>query len=115
MKIACCSFTGTKHVVSSPELMKTVDFLKVIAEENRLKILCLLQKGDLCVCDIWQYLGLPQNLTSHHLKVLKDFGLITSRKEGLRVHYSIDKKTVHQFNHLLSHFLLSYGKEHRHD
>lgn len=62
-----------------------MDFLKVISEENRLKILCILRKQEKCVCEIWQFLDLPQNLISHHLKVLKDSGLIDSRKEGTKV------------------------------
>ncbi|MGQ9848187.1 MAG: ArsR/SmtB family transcription factor [Bacteroidales bacterium] len=69
-----------------------VEFLKVISEENRLKILCLLKNSEKCVWDIWQYLGLVQNLVSHHLKVLKDFGLVSSKQEGLKVIYSLNKK-----------------------
>lgn len=87
------------------DLTKTVDFLNVIAEKNRLKILCLLGSEERCVCDIWQYLNLPQNLTSHHLKVLKDFKLIKARKEGLRVYYSINKQELLKFNSLLNKFL----------
>jgi ArsR family transcriptional regulator len=93
---------------SAVELRKTVEFLKVVAEENRLKILCMLRAGEKCVCNIWQFLDLPQNLTSHHLKVLKDFGLIEDRKEGLRVYYSINKKEMSKFNSLLNKFLQSY-------
>jgi len=106
MPIKCCT---NKKVAGN--LKKTVNFLNIIAEKNRLKILCLLQSGDKCVCNIWQYLGLSQNLTSHHLKVLKDFGLITSRKEGLWVYYSINKKNIKKFNLSLSKFLQSYGKQ----
>ena len=75
MKSACC-----KNKKSETKLKKVVDFLKIMNEENRLKILCLLQKDEQCVCDIWQCLKLPQNLVSHHLKILKDFGLISSKK-----------------------------------
>ena len=90
---------------STAELEKTIEFLKVVAEENRLKILCILRTGEKCVCDIWQFLDLPQNLTSHHLKVLKDSGLVEDRKEGLRVYYSINKKEMLKFNSLLNKFL----------
>jgi len=97
MKPKC--FIGKKSIAN---LSQTVEFLKIISEENRLKIFCLLKKGEKCVCDIWQYLGLSQNLTSHHLKVLKDFGLVSSRQEGLKVIYSINKKVIKRFSKLLN-------------
>jgi ArsR family transcriptional regulator len=105
MKTFSCKNKKTNH-----ELKKTADFLRVISEENRLLLLCLLKKGEMCVCEIWQYLDLPQNLTSYHLKALKDFGLINDRKEGLKVYYSINKKELTKFNSLLNKFLQSYGK-----
>jgi ArsR family transcriptional regulator len=91
-------------------LSRTADFLKIISEENRLKILCLLMDGEKCVCDIWQYLGLAQNLVSHHLKVLKNFGLVSSRQEGLKVIYSIDKKIIKKYLESLNNFLNLYGE-----
>ncbi len=103
MKPKCC-----RNKESTAELGKAVEFLKVVAEENRMKILCMLRSGEKCVCDIWQFLDIPQNLTSHHLKVLKDFGLVDDRKDGLRVYYSINKKEVNKYNSLLNKFLQSY-------
>jgi len=86
-------------------LSQTSEFLKIISEENRLKILCLLQNGEKCVCEIWQYLNLPQNLVSHHLKILKDFGLVSSKQKGLKVIYSINKKVVKKYSKLLNNYL----------
>ena len=105
MKPKCC-----KNKKSADELLKTTEFLKIIAEENRLKILCILRDGEKCVCDIWQYLKLPQNLTSHHLKVLKDFGIVSSRQEGLKVIYSTNKNVIKKYSKLLNNYLNSYGK-----
>jgi ArsR family transcriptional regulator len=100
MKPACCQ--GKK---SNADLSHTVKFLKAISEESRLKILCMLRESEKCVCEIWQYLGLPQNLASHHLKVLKDLNLIDSRKEGLKVFYSINKRVISNYLKLLTKFL----------
>lgn len=105
MKPKCC--VEKKSVI---DLSQTVKFLKIISEENRLKILCLLREGEKCVCEIWQYLGLAQNLTSHHLKVLKDFELVSSRQEGLKVIYSINKKVIKKYLKLLDNHLNSYGE-----
>jgi len=105
MKPKCC--IDKKSVAN---LSQTVEFLKIISEENRLKILCLLREKEKCVCDIWQYLDLAQNLTSHHLKVLRDFGLVSSRQEGLKVIYSINKKVIKRYSKLLNNYLNSYGE-----
>jgi len=100
MNLNCC-----KTRKSKTKLKEVVDFLKVISEENRLKILCLLRKKEKCVCEIWQCLDLPQNLVSHHLKVLKDFGLINSRKESTKVLYKSNKKVEKKYLKLLNKFL----------
>ncbi|HBB38158.1 MAG: Arsenical resistance operon repressor [Candidatus Magasanikbacteria bacterium GW2011_GWD2_43_18] len=103
-KAPCCT-----HKKTNKDLTHTIEFLKIISQEQRLKILCLLKNGEHCVCDIWQHLDMPQNLVSHHLKVLKDYGLITSRKDGTKVLYTIHEKAVTQHTHLLNHFLIPYG------
>lgn len=105
MKPNCC-----KNKTAKNELTDAVKFLKVIAEENRLKILCMLRLGERCVCEIWQYLDLPQNLISHHLKVLKKFGLVDDRRVGLNIFYTINKKNSVKYNSLLNKFLKSYGE-----
>jgi ArsR family transcriptional regulator len=87
------------------EIIKNAQLLRAIADENRLQILQMLQLGEKCVCEIWKHLGLSQNLISHHLKVLKDFNLISSRKEGLWVFYKINKSELSKFNSLLNKFL----------
>ncbi|MDZ7611233.1 MAG: metalloregulator ArsR/SmtB family transcription factor [Candidatus Moranbacteria bacterium] len=96
----CCETEKSKQ-----KLARTTEFLKVVAEENRLKILCILKKHELCVCEIWQQLDLPQNLTSHHLKVLKDFDLVDSKKEGTKVIYFLNSRTIKKYYSLLSRYL----------
>ena len=100
MSSSCC-----KNKKSDKNLEEVIEFLKVISEKNRLKILCVLKKEEMCVCDIWSCLDLPQNLTSHHLKVLKDFNLVDSRKEGTKVIYSINSQKIDRCALLLSHYI----------
>ena len=102
-KILCCQ--NDPH--SKNDLQEITEFLKIINEPNRLKILCFLRHGKQCVCDIWKSLDLPQNLASHHLKALKDFGLIESRQEGRKVIYSSNKDTISKYASLLNNFLIS--------
>ncbi len=101
MKPKCCK--NNKNAIA--DLLQTIEFLKIISEKNRLKIICLLKKKKECVCDIWQCLNLPQNLVSHHLKVLKDFKLVSSKQKGLKVVYSLNKKVVKRFSKLLNNFI----------
>jgi len=100
MEQKCCT-----EPKSQKKITDTAKFLKVIAEENRLKILCLLKAGELCVCDIWENLGIPQNLASHHLKILKSAQLIDSKKIGLKVIYFLDKKTIERLGSSISNLL----------
>jgi len=80
--------------------------LKVISEPNRLQIICLLFSGEKCVCQLEDALALSQNLVSHHLKVLKDAGLIDFCKCGKWRHYSLDSKAFaelqSEFTNLMS-------------
>lgn len=87
------------------ELSEMIDFLKIISEENRLKIICFLKNKEKCVCEIQEFLDIPQNLVSHHLKVMKNFNLIKSNKIGLNVFYSLDKDIIKKYSSLLNNFL----------
>jgi len=63
--------------------------LAAVAEPTRLRLLALLQGGEACVCDLYGALDLPQPLVSRHLGVLRRAGLVTARREGLWMHYSL--------------------------
>ncbi len=62
---------------------------KSLSEETRLRIVKLLEHGELCVCDIVAALDMIQPKVSFHLAVLKEAGLIKDRKQGKWTHYSI--------------------------
>ena len=62
---------------------------KAISDPTRLKILYLLQNGELCVCEIITALEKPQSTISHHLNVLKSAGFIKGRKERVWIHYKL--------------------------
>lgn len=81
-------------------------YLKIISEPNRLKILLLLKQGQLCVCQIYVHLELPQNLVSHHLKMLKNFGLLKSFKQGLKIIYSRNEAEIKKQQKLLGKIIL---------
>jgi DNA-binding transcriptional ArsR family regulator len=63
--------------------------LKVCGHPIRLKILCLIEKEDACVTELWHCLGQAQPVVSQHLAVLKEKGIVTSEIKGNRRIYSI--------------------------
>jgi len=84
----CCS---TK-TIESKQVVSLSLLLKLVSEESRLKLLCILKKEKHCVCEIMEHINLSQSLISHHLRDLKDAGIVTDEKKGLRVYYSLTKK-----------------------
>ena len=70
---------------------------KALADPTRVRIVWMLldtDKRELCVCDIALNFPLGQPTISHHLKSLKNAGLVRSRKEGLRVFYSVNRERL---------------------
>jgi ArsR family transcriptional regulator len=67
---------------------------KALSDETRIRILKLLEGGELCVCDIVTALDMIQPKVSFHLCVLKDAGLIKDRKQGKWIHYSLDESDI---------------------
>jgi ArsR family transcriptional regulator len=63
---------------------------KALSEETRLRILKLLEHGELCVCDIVAALDMVQPKVSFHLNALKEAGFLKDRKQGRWTHYRID-------------------------
>jgi ArsR family transcriptional regulator len=63
---------------------------KALSDETRLRIIKLLEKGELCVCDITAALDMVQPKISFHLNTLKAAGLIKDRKAGRWIHYSLE-------------------------
>ena len=69
--------------------MELIPIFKALSDETRLRIIKLLEHGELCVCDIAAVLRTSQPKISFHLSTLKEAGLIKDRREGKWIHYSI--------------------------
>ena len=75
--------------------MKGLNLLKCICDETRFEILEMLQKKEeLCVNDFVEKLKKDQPLISHHLKTLKNCGIVKSRDEGKKSMYSISNRQL---------------------
>ncbi len=68
--------------------------LKVCGHPLRLKILCLIEKEDACVTELWTCLNQSQPVISQHLAVLKEKGIVASQVQGNKRYYSISDPFV---------------------
>lgn len=73
-------------------MQKTELFLKALADQNRLRMVALLAKQKLCVCELAEVLGITQPSVSKHLKKLKEAGIISSEQDGLWTNYFLHEK-----------------------
>ena len=83
-------------------MQEILAIFKALSEETRLRILKLLENGELCVCDIVAALDTIQPKVSFHLSALKEAGLITDRKQGKWVHYKMNDSDIFRRFLLLS-------------
>lgn len=68
---------------------KAASIFKAFCDENRIRIIKLLQPGEKCACRLLEELNVTQPTLSHHMKILCDSGVVESRKEGKWTHYKI--------------------------
>lgn len=71
-----------------------LNIFKALSDETRMKILKLLEHGELCVCDIVASLDMIQPKVSFHLGVLKEAGLLKDRRQGKWIYYSIEESEI---------------------
>lgn len=90
----CCG-GGESDARHYPETAEAARLFHALADETRLAILKQLRdEGEVCACDFRACCTLAQPTVSHHLKVLREAGLVTFEKRGLWVHYQINRETV---------------------
>ena len=84
-----------------------VDKLRVLGDPSRLAIFDLLMQGVQCNCELGDKLKMPMNLISHHLKVLRDAGLVNAVRDETDarwVYYSVDRQALSQLQEQLNGF-----------
>jgi ArsR family transcriptional regulator, lead/cadmium/zinc/bismuth-responsive transcriptional repressor len=89
-----------EHPVERPELLTAdtvsalADIFKVLGDPTRVRILDVLSRGELCVCDLAGLLGLTESAVSHQLRLLRNTRIVRSRRDGRLIYYSLDDKHV---------------------
>ena len=74
------------------DVKRTALVFKAFCDENRIRILLLLQGGEKCACRLLEEMNITQPTLSHHMKILCDSGIVIGRKEGKWTHYSISRE-----------------------
>lgn len=72
------------------------EILKALAQPTRLKIVDFLRDGERCVCEIFPAIGEEQSNTSRHLNMMLAAGVLSRRKEGLKIYYAIKHAEILQ-------------------
>ena len=99
IQLRICQPSDIRRAKAEAEKMATPEFAArlrqaerlfgAVGEPNRMKILLLLSKGEMCVCELESALGLPQPTVSHHLGVLEQANLLQRSKKGRWVFYEV--------------------------
>jgi ArsR family transcriptional regulator len=95
-------------LMDEQNLTEAAAVLKALADPNRLRIFNLLMQGDSCNGELNERLGLPANLLSHHLRVLREAGLVRSRHDAVDarwIYYTVDREAAHRWQTWLNELL----------
>jgi ArsR family transcriptional regulator len=108
MKMECCTpvFAG---VLGTDEAARTAELLTALADPVRLRIVSMLAaapEGTACGCELEAPLGLAQPTVSHHLRILRQAGLVVGERRGRWVHYSLVPQRLEEITDALSPSLL---------
>ena len=100
---------GKYPCAGDPRISALAEDLRLISDPIRLRIICLLSKGERRVSEIVRDLGVSQQLASHHLNALRSKGVLLVRKEKTSSYYGVAPKRLKQINQIF-HEYLDYRK-----
>jgi DNA-binding transcriptional ArsR family regulator len=86
------------------QLYELADFFKIVGDTTRIKILHALLVAEMCVCDLSNLLNVSQSAVSHQLRTLRQADLVTFRKQGKVVFYSLKDEHIRQ--------IINFGLQH---
>lgn len=79
---------------TAPGLVPYAALLRALGDETRLRIVDLLVPGPLCVCALYTALEMPQPTVSHHLRILRDAGVLDAERRGTWTYYGLRPEVV---------------------
>lgn len=81
-------------LLPDPDAARLADTFKALADPTRVRIISVLARTELCVCDLSATLDMSQSAVSHQLRLLRQMRLVKNRKEGRMVYYSLDDNHI---------------------
>ena len=84
---------------------RAVQLFHALSDETRVGIIEMLESGERCVCDLQDTLNAAQSRLSFHLRVLKDAGIVTDRREGRWSYYELNRDAQNRYSR-------SFGRAH---
>ena len=84
------------HLLNDPVAMRLAETFKALSDPTRVRIVSLLARAELCVCDLAAALGSSQSAVSHQLRTLRDLRLVRWRRDGRQIFYTLDDEHVAQ-------------------
>lgn len=90
------------NAAAMPPLARSAQLFHALSDEARLEIIRILLDGEHCVCDLMTHIDAAQSRLSYHLKVLKDAGLVTDRREGRWSYYTLQRDAFLEAEELLA-------------
>ena len=88
------------------DILKLSNMFKLFADDTRLRIICILIKEELCVCDLCEALNLNQSTVSHQLQLLRNSNLVKYRRDGKQIFYRLQDEHVERIiSQALEHIL----------
>lgn len=98
--------TIQKEIPNLGTLFSLAELFKLFGDSTRIRIMCALFQGELCVCDIAALLDMGQSAISHQLRLLRSGGLVKVRREGKQSYYSMADDHVREIYHMgIEHIL----------
>jgi len=106
----CCDPDATPSMTMAEAARATAD-LEILAHPIRLQLLDVLarKEGTVCVCDLEAAVPVKQPTVSHHLKLLRDAGLVSSERQGLYAYYRVNRETLHELQERIAARLAALG------
>ncbi len=89
-----CSNENIDNEIPIEEIYDLAEFFKVFGDSTRIRILCVLMDGEYSVSDIAEGLNMTQSAISHQLRILKTSRLVSARREGKQIFYSLADEHV---------------------
>ncbi|MDF9409692.1 metalloregulator ArsR/SmtB family transcription factor [Pelotomaculum isophthalicicum JI] len=92
-------------------LSMEAEFLKALAHPTRIRIIKHLMNSERCVCEFTEDLDVEQSNMSQHLAILRKQGIVSSRKDGMKVMYKVNHPQIFEILQLIEEVLVSQVKE----